>query len=53
MKHIINLCQPSKNEDLDPLEFQLNDTDHAIARQIRASLAQKMAEEEAKYVHAS
>jgi hypothetical protein len=43
---LINLCQPSKTEDLDALEFTLNDTDQAIARQIRASLAQQMAEKE-------
>jgi len=46
MKHIINLCKPSKTDDLDPLEFNLSDTDQAIARQIRASLAQQMAEKE-------
>lgn len=49
---LINLCQPSKTEDLDPLEFKLNDTDNAIARQIRASLAQQMAEKELEDVKA-
>jgi hypothetical protein len=43
---LINLCQPSKTEDLDPLELSFNDTDQAIARRIRASLAQQMEEKE-------
>ena len=30
-KHIMNLCQPSNTEDLDALEFNLSDTDQAIA----------------------
>ena len=52
-RHIINLCRPSKTENLDPLEFNLSDTDQAIARQIRASLAQQMAEKEVEDVVAN
>ena len=36
---ILDLRHPSP--DLPPLDFQLSDTDQAIARQIRASLEQQ------------
>lgn len=39
----LNLCDEPKD---DGLEWVISDTDQAIARHIRASLAQQMAEKE-------
>lgn len=49
---VIDLRNPAVSHELPDLEFSLGDTDQAIARQIRASLAQQMAEKEVKGVDA-